>query len=415
MDRGNEYMLRALKLAFGRMGKTSPNPPVGCVIAKNGAVVSTGGTEPYGARHAEIVAISGAHVDLSGADMYVSLEPCNHYGKTPPCTSAIIKSGISRVFIPMLDPNPLVSGRGVAELRRSGVEVIFMDEMADYAVDLLRNFKKYIRQRRPFVLNKCATTLDGRIAAKTGDSRWISSEQARLLSHRLRAKADAVIVGLNTFVRDNPSLAVRLDSFSDGASNYFRSALPAACGRDNFFLTSLFTEEPVEVRAPLRVVIGLPPDIVMSSAVFADGNYLFFEKRSAVDRIVGNDRGMAKKLGNMRLVSIDTDSPVDEAGLVCDELYRMGIMFAMIEGGGRLAGSFFDAGEIDQFFYVIAPKVVGGGIPCLDARGADLIVDSMRLHDVTIMPVGDDFIYNGYKEPGHVDGDGGKPDVYRNY
>jgi diaminohydroxyphosphoribosylaminopyrimidine deaminase/5-amino-6-(5-phosphoribosylamino)uracil reductase len=415
MNRGNEYMLRALKIAFGRMGKTSPNPPVGCVIVKNEAVVSTGGTEPYGARHAEIVAISGSNVDLSGADMYVSLEPCNHYGKTPPCTSAIVKSGISRVFIPMLDPNPLVSGKGVAELRRSGVEVIFMEEMADFAVDLLRNFKKYILQRRPFVLNKCATTLDGRIAVKTGDSRWISSEQARLLSHRLRAKADAVIVGLNTFVRDNPSLSVRLDSFSEEANNYFRSVSPSVCGRDNFFLTSLFIEEPAAARAPLRVVIGIPPDIDMSSAIFADDNYLFFEKRSTVDRIIGNNRGMVKKLDSIRLVRIDADSHVDEAGLVCDELYRMGIMFAMIEGGGRLAGSFFDAGEIDQFFYVIAPKVVGGGIPGLDARGADLVVDSMRLHDVTIMPVGDDFIYNGYKAPGRAKGGGGEPDVYRHH
>ena len=396
-------MCRAVKLAFDRMGKTSPTPPVGSVIVKSGAVVSAAGTGAYGESHAEASAISGAGVDLTGADMYVSLEPCNHYGKTPPCTAAIIKAGISRVFIPLKDPNPLVSGNGVAGLKAAGVEVVFMEDMADYAADLLRHFKKFILQHKPFVLSKSAMTLDGRIAAKTGDSRWISSENSRFISHKLRAKVDAVIVGRNTFIHDNPSLAVRLDSFSVAVKEYFSAAPPVMCGRDNFFLKSLFVEEISDVRMPLRVVIGLPGDIDMASNIFSDDNYLFFEKHSAVDRLVRADRSMAKKLGSLQLVPVDAESPVEEARLICDDLGRRGVMFAMVEGGGRLAGSLFDAGEIDQFFYIIAPKVAGNGIPCLAATGADFIVDALPLHDVTIMPVKDDLVYNGYKTPAHFE------------
>lgn len=403
MDHHNKYMVLALKIAFERMGKTSPNPPVGAVIVKNKTIVSTGGTGPYGTSHAEAAAIAGAGVDLTGADMYVSLEPCNHYGKTPPCTTAIIKAGIGRVFIPMVDPNPLVSGRGAAELENAGIRVQFMEDMADPAVDIIRHFKKYIVRHKPFVVSKSALTLDGRIAAKTGDSRWISSEYSRYLVHKLRAKADAVIVGKNTFIHDNPALNVRFDSFDKAVRNYFRESAPAMSGRDNFFLRSLFKEEIADVRMPLRVVIGLPDTIDMTSNIFSDSNYIFFEKRSAVDRLVRSKRGLAKELDAIQLVPVDADTPAEEAGAVCDDLYSRGIVYAVIEGGGRVAGSFFDAGEIDQFFYCISPKIAGNGIPCLAGVGVDLIRDALRLRDVSIMTVQDDIVYNGYAAPYHVE------------
>jgi diaminohydroxyphosphoribosylaminopyrimidine deaminase/5-amino-6-(5-phosphoribosylamino)uracil reductase len=396
-----EYMEMALKIAFERMGKTSPNPAVGCVIVKNDTLIATGGTGPFGASHAEAAALSSAGSGCAGADMYVSLEPCSHHGKTPPCTAAIIQAGISRVFIPVLDPNPLVSGRGVAELRKAGIEVILMEEMADYSVDLIRPFKKYILRHRPFVICKSAVTLDGRIATKTGDSRWISSEYSRYLVHRLRSKVDAVIIGKNTFVRDNPSLNVRLGSFKAEISGYFGDRRPDMSGRDNFFLKSLFAEQSADLHEPLRVVIGIPDDIDLTSNIMADGNYIFFERRDAFERLVKYNDSMRKKINSVNLCLIDAASSADEIRAVADELTRRGVMFAMLEGGGRLAGSILDAGEIDQFLYFIAPKIAGDGIPPLESAGVDTMGDAQVLCDVSVMQIKDDILYNGYREPYH--------------
>lgn len=398
------YMEMALKIAFERMGKTSPNPAVGSVIVKNDTIIATGGTGPFGSSHAEAAALSSAGSGCAGADMYVSLEPCGHHGKTPPCTAAIIQAGISRVFIPVLDPNPLVSGKGAAELRKAGIDVILMEEMADYAVDLIRPFKKYILRHRPFVVSKSAVTLDGRIAAKTGDSRWISSEYSRYLVHRLRSKVDAVIIGKNTFVRDNPSLNVRLGSFKSEISGYFRDRRPDISGRDNFFLKSLFAEEETaDVHAPLRVVIGVPDDINITSNMLADRNYIFFERRDAFERLVKYNDSMRKKIDSVNVHLIDAASSAEEIRAVADELARRGVMFAMLEGGGRLAGSILDAGEIDQFLYFIAPKIAGDGIPPLESAGVDSMSDALILRDVSVMPVKEDILYNGYREPNHFE------------
>ncbi|OHD63843.1 MAG: riboflavin biosynthesis protein RibD [Spirochaetes bacterium RBG_13_51_14] len=400
--RQREYMEMALRIAFERMGITSPNPPVGTVIVKNDAIIATGGTRPCGSCHAEVEAIEAAGGGSRGADMYVSLEPCSHYGKTPPCTEAIIQAGIRRVFIPALDPNPLVSGRGVAELKETGTEVIFMEDMAESAVDLIRPFKKNILRHRPFVISKSAVTLDGRIATRNGDSKWISSEYSRYLTHKLRSKADAVIVGKNTFVRDNPSLNVRLESFDDAVHGYFRERPPAMSGRDNFLLRSLMSVELKEVHMPLRVVIGLPENIDRGANLFADGNYLFFERKDVAGRLMAS-RSSKREFDSLNLHLVDAASPAEEIRAITEELSRQGIMFALLEGGGRLAGSFFDAGEIDQFLYIIAPKIAGDGIPSLAGTGIDAIGDSLVLRDVSVIPVKDDVIVNGYREPYHFE------------
>jgi diaminohydroxyphosphoribosylaminopyrimidine deaminase / 5-amino-6-(5-phosphoribosylamino)uracil reductase len=398
-----KYMEMALKIAFERMGATSPNPPVGTVIVRNGAVIATGGTGPYGSDHAEAAALTCAAGGCAGADMYVSLEPCNHFGKTPPCTAAIKRAGIARVFIPALDPNPIVSGKGVAELSRAGIDVVFMEEMADYALELIRPFKKYILRHRPFIVSKCAVTLDGRIASKTGDSRWISSDYSRCLAHRLRAKVDAVIVGKNTFLRDNPSLNVRFGSFGEDVARYFRERAPEMMGRDNFLLKSLVTGDMADPHAPLRVVIGLPGDIDMKSNIMADGNYLFFERRDAIDRLVRNDASLTKKIDAINLHAVDAATPADEIRIIADELARRGVMYAMLEGGGRLAGSFLDAGEIDQFMYIIAPKIAGNGMPALVGTGIEVIGDALPLRDVSVIAMKDDIVYNGYREQYHFE------------
>lgn len=330
MESHNRHMETALKIAFRQMGLTSPNPPVGAVIVRDGVVIATGGTGPCGTCHAETDALTRAEGKCAGAEMYVSLEPCSHYGRTPPCIEAIIRAGVRRVFIPALDPNPLVSGRGVAGLRRAGIDVVLMEEMAESAVDILRPFRKYILRHRPFILSKSAVTLDGRIAAKGGDSRWISSEHSRYLIHKLRAKVDAIVVGKTTFVHDNPSLNVRLGSFDPGVAAWFRERDHLMAGRRNFMLRSLMTEEVDDPRAPLRIVIGLPREIDRSSALFADGNYLFFERREAADRIVRE----GGKLDGLNLHLVDAASPLEEIGAIQDELHRRGIMFVLLEGEG---------------------------------------------------------------------------------
>ncbi|TFH38232.1 MAG: bifunctional diaminohydroxyphosphoribosylaminopyrimidine deaminase/5-amino-6-(5-phosphoribosylamino)uracil reductase RibD, partial [Chrysiogenales bacterium] len=337
------------------------------------------------------------------ADMYVTLEPCSHYGKTPPCTAAIIRSGIARVYIPILDPNPRVSGRGVAELKDAGIEVIFTGDMAEYAIDMIRPFKKYILRKHPFIISKSAVTLDGRIAALSGDSRWISSEYSRYLTHRLRARVDAVIIGKNTFLHDNPSLTVRLESFSDNASGFFDREAPRLIGRNNYFLRSLASEQVDDVRQPLRVVIGIPPDIDLTRAIFADDNYLFFERREIADRMIRSNPGFSETLGRINCRLVDAPGPREEIHAILDYLSERGVMMALLEGGGRLAGSFLDANEIDQYFYIITPKIIGNGLPSLSGAGADSIGGALTLKDVSWMPVNDDLIYNGYREPYHFE------------
>jgi diaminohydroxyphosphoribosylaminopyrimidine deaminase / 5-amino-6-(5-phosphoribosylamino)uracil reductase len=397
------YMELALKIAFERMGKTSPNPPVGAVIVRDDRIVATGGTGPYGSSHAEAAALEAAGGDCRGADMYVTLEPCNHFGKTPPCTAAIIRAGISRVFVPLLDPNPLVSGKGIAELSKGGVEVEFMEDMVDPAVDIIRPFRKYIMRHRPFVLSKSAVTLDGRIASRTGNSQWISSEYSRLLTHRLRSKVDAIVIGKNTLVADNPSLNVRLGSFGADVTAYFAEAAPAMTGRENFILKSLAAGDDLEPRNPLRVVIGLPDKVDPAWNIMADDNYLFFERREKGEAIARSDRAAADLLASGRLHLVDAASPVDEIRAVLEELARRGVMFVLLEGGGRLAGSFFDAGEIDQFFYIITPRIIGAGLSPLAGTGVERIADAPVLRDVSVMPVKDDIIYTGYREPYHFE------------
>jgi len=388
----------ALNLAFKNIGKTSPNPSVGAVIVKNDRVISTGSTGPFGSAHAEVSALKNSAEDPKGAEMYISMEPCCHLGKTSPCTEAIIKAGISKVFIPILDPNPLVSGKGVRSLKESGIEVVLMNEAAESAADLIRQFKKFILRQKPFIINKSAVTLDGRTAALSGDSKWISSEYSRYIIHKLRGLVDAVIIGKNTFITDDPLLNVRIDSYNDNVKDYFRKEAPLINGRDNYFLKSLFSTEIKEFGHPLRVLIGLPENIDTDRNIFFDDNYIIFERKKRFEKLIKIKTDLKKKIDNMEIRLIDTDSLTEEIEFMLDELGSRGIMMAMLEGGGRLAGSFFDAGQIDQFFYIIAPKLAGNGIPSLAGSGVGKISEAVKLMDLSCILLKNDLIYNGYKE-----------------
>lgn len=204
------FMELALRLARERKGLTHPNPTVGCVIVKDGKVIAQANHERAGLPHAEAKALSIAGESARGSTLYVTLEPCTHFGRTPPCVDAIIKAGVKRVVIATLDPNPLVSGKGVQRLKEAGIEVT-VGVLEEEAKRLNEDFFTYITKGRPYITLKFAQSLDGSLATKDYHSKWISSEESRKYAHRLRAEASAVLVGINTVLRDNPSLTVRAD------------------------------------------------------------------------------------------------------------------------------------------------------------------------------------------------------------
>lgn len=395
------YMEKAFEFAFSMLGKTSLNPPVGAVIVRNDEIVSTGGTCPYGQDHAEIVAIRNAGSDVKGAEMYVTLEPCCHYGKTPPCTESIINAGIARVYVPLLDPNPLVAGKGIMRLRDAGVDIVMVNDMADHASDFIRQFKKSVLRNRSYIIHKSAITLDGRTATRSGDSRWISSIHSRYVVHRLRSIVDAIIIGKGTLLRDNPTLNVRMDSFPDDIKADVTGLSTPLSGRDSIFLRLLLKSQLHSDSSPLRVVLGLPDKLNLTDNIFFDDNYLFF--------VEGSERNLLQKrsdhaiIENLvegeRIVFIEGDSKREQIHHVLEELNRRGRMLVLLEGGATVAGSFFDAGEIDQFFYFISPRIVGSGLPPIAGEGFNSIRDSLALHDITMVAIKDDILFNAYKEP----------------
>jgi diaminohydroxyphosphoribosylaminopyrimidine deaminase/5-amino-6-(5-phosphoribosylamino)uracil reductase len=393
------YMERALRLAFAGMGTTSPNPSVGAVLVRDGEVISTGSTCACGGDHAEVCAIRNACAPIDGGDLYVTLEPCCHHGKTPPCTDALIASGVRRVFIPILDPNPRVAGKGVESLERAGIDVVMMDEMASEATDLIRPFKKYILHGRPFVLHKAAISLDGRIATHSGDSRWISGDISRFLVHRLRSLADAVIVGKGTVEKDDPGLNVRLGSFPDEVRKRFERGDWRIDGYRNHFLRLLLeSSEFNDGAAPLRVVFGVPDGLRPDLKIFNDDRVLIVGAAGNRNILEGReDYPFLRVLEDSgRLALVDGDRPAEIVDNALRLLHARGILMAVLEGGGRLAASFFDAHAIDQYLYFISPRVIGGGVPVLDGRGSDSISASPRLKDVSTVAIGDDILYAGY-------------------
>lgn len=399
-DIDTQHLLRAFEIAFSTLGTTTPNPSVGAVVVKNGKVLSTGSTNPCGFDHAEVMALKGVS-DARGADLYVSLEPCCHHGKTPPCTDSIIKSGISRVIIPLLDPNPLVAGNGVKRLQQAGIEVIIAEEMAHYAADLIRHFKKFIIKKKSFVIHKTAMTLDGKTATRGGDSKWISSDCSRYIVHRLRNIVDAIIVGKGTFVTDDPALTVRNNSFPDEVKDYFCNTRVPFFGKDNLFLKMLVgPEEITSRRQPTRVMIGLPPELDFSKKFFSDDNYIIFsdiKKRDHISR--RDDSAHLSKIENEgRFVFVDGESRREQVTSVLRELYSRDKAMLLVEGGGQLAGSFFDAGEVDQFLYFIAPRIAGGGLPSLDGTGFNTMKESLQLQDITTGFIKEDILINAYRE-----------------
>lgn len=355
------HLSRALELAANGAGRVSPNPLVGAVIVRDGEVLGEGWHTAFGAPHAEVEAINAAGgADLTGATLYVSLEPCCHTGKQPPCTEAIIAAGIKRVVVASDDPTEKASGRGLGILRDEGIEVDVADgEIAARARLLNQPFRKLARTGRPWVLFKSAMTLDGKVATRAGDSKWISGEQSRRLSHCWRARLDAVVVGIGTALADDPQLTARID----GVERQPRRVVFDATAR-----------LPLDSQL-VRDAPAIPLTVVVSRAA----------PRSATDALETHGAEVIVATGEH-----------DQARVVSalDQLGASGISAILLEGGPRLAGAFFDAGEIDELRLFLAPLVLGsrGARDPLEGEGAESISEALRALTLECEHVGEDVL-----------------------
>jgi len=342
-----QYLKRAIRLARKGMGAVSPNPLVGSVIVKDGNIVGEGYHACFGKAHAEVVALRNAGEKAQGATLYVNLEPCCHHGKTPPCTDAIIKAGIKRVVIGMVDPNPLVNQQGIRILREHGIEVTAGVEEAACR-ELNRVFIKYITTRLPYVTLKIAQSLDGRIATATGNSQWITSEAARTLAHRIRSQNDAIVVGIGTVLADDPQLTVRL----------------------------------VKGKDPVRIVLDSRLRIPMTSQLLNAQH-----AHNTIIATVSDDPEKIKRIkdrgAHVWLIEKDDQGQVSLSQLL-KKIAGARMASVMVEGGARVATSFFRQHLVDHLILALAPKILGAGIEAIGDLGIQQVDDAIELKNLKI-------------------------------
>lgn len=363
LDTDQAHLSRAIEIADRGAGRVSPNPLVGAVIVRNGDVMGEGWHQDYGDKHAEVNAIAAAgDADLRGATMYVSLEPCCHHGQQPPCTEAIVAAGIKRVVVASDDPTEKASGRGLGILRDEGIDVQMADgELAARARLQNQAFRKHARSGRPWVVFKSAMSLDGKVATQTGDSKWISTEDSRLLAHRWRASVDGVAVGIGTALADDPQLTARIEGVHRQARRIVFDST-ARLPLDSK-LVSQAREIPLVVvvsrAAPRSATDGL--EMAGAEVIVATGEHEPARVRSALDQ-----------LGAL-------SAPVTSV---------------LLEGGPHLAGAFLDAGEIDEVRLFIAPLLLGGrsARDPLEGEGVEAISDALRPLTLECTRVNDDVL-----------------------
>ncbi|MEW5735761.1 MAG: bifunctional diaminohydroxyphosphoribosylaminopyrimidine deaminase/5-amino-6-(5-phosphoribosylamino)uracil reductase RibD [Thermodesulfobacteriota bacterium] len=366
-EKDREFMAAALALAARAEGATSPNPMVGAVLVKDGRIAGRGYHERAGLAHAEVAAIRNAGAEARGATLYVTLEPCNHQGRTPPCTQAVLAAGIRKVVSAMRDPNPRVAGKGLDFLASRGVEVAcgLMEKEARRQNEF---FIKHALTGLPFVIAKAAATWDGRTAASTGDSKWITGEQARAEVHRMRNSVDAVMVGVGTVLADDPQLTVR---------NFV--------GR---------------VKDPVRVVLDTRLSLPLSAAVLrGQGDSVTYVAASGTAD--PKAREALEKAGATVLSLSEKDGRVD-LGALLRELGERNIMSVLVEGGSRVLGALFRENLVDKACFFFAPKVLGGddGFPVCAGSGPERIAGCRGLSEVSVTRFGDDVLLSGYTEKG---------------
>jgi diaminohydroxyphosphoribosylaminopyrimidine deaminase/5-amino-6-(5-phosphoribosylamino)uracil reductase len=353
-------MKRVLRLAEKGRGRTSPNPMVGAVLTKNGDVVGEGYHARAGEDHAEIIALRQAGEAAKGSTLYLNIEPCAHYGRTPPCAPAVIGAKVKRVVIGMEDPNPLVRGRGLISLKRAGLDVE-MGILEKECQKLNEFYCKYILKKEPFVILKVAATLDGKIATRNGDSKWISGEASRRLVHRLRNQVDGVLVGIGTVLKDDPMLTARVR----GGKNPYRIILDS------------------RLRIPEEAkVIGISPSKTIIATTEA----------APKDKI----ESLEKK--NVQVLVLDSKEGRINLKSCLSRLGEMEIMSLLVEGGSQINGSFLDEGLIDKFLLFLSPKLMGDcqAIGIFGGKGVENLEKATVLKEFRTKRIGEDIFIEGY-------------------
>ena len=362
------FMARAIELAQSVLGSTSPNPAVGAVLVKDGKVIGEGATRPPGQAHAEVVALQQAGESARNATLYVTLEPCCHWGRTPPCTRALIEAGVTEVVVAVSDPNPLVSGNGMSELRDSGIAVSLMNgdlQSCLEAKELYEGFAKHILTGLPYVLAKFAMSLDGKIATHTGDSKWVTGPQARALVQLMRRRTDAIMVGANTVLADDPQLTARGDDNQPLSRQPVRITLDSQC------------------RMPVRSQLLRQP-----------GQTLVYTTKAAP---AGNVSVLLRAGAEVVPVEATSEGLVSAREVLAD-LGNRGIVNLLVEGGGKTLGSFFDEGLVDKLHAFVAPVIIGGSGAAspVEGVGAEVMSSTHRLEGTSIRQIGADWLITGY-------------------
>jgi diaminohydroxyphosphoribosylaminopyrimidine deaminase / 5-amino-6-(5-phosphoribosylamino)uracil reductase len=364
IENDSKFMKEAIRLAAKGLGRTSPNPAVGAVVVRHGKIIASGHHKKAGLNHAEVEALSLIEGKGTASDvLYVTLEPCNHYGKTPPCTESIIKSGIRNVVIGMSDPNPGVAGGGAEFLRKKGIQVKSGILEAECRI-LNEGWLKFISTGRPFVIAKSALTLDGWSATSTGHSKWITNERSRNFVHRLRDRVDGVMVGVGTIIADDPSLTARLKNRK---------------GKD-----------------PVRIIVDTHLRMPHNAKVLNPDS----DSRTIV--VVGDKTPQTRlrafeRDGVSVMTSPTKDGKIDFSKLM-DALGKMSIVSLLVEGGSEIMGSLLHERLIDKFYFFKAPRILGGddGIPMARGKGPERMDGAIGLRGVEVRRFGDDTLISGY-------------------
>jgi len=353
-----EFMEMAIDLALHGEGNVNPNPLVGALVVADGKVIGRGYHQKYGAPHAEIVALEEAGTQARGADLYVTLEPCCHHGQQPPCTEQIIAAGIARIFIASRDPNPIVNGRGIAQLRESGLDVT-VGLLAKRAQRMNDIFFTYITTGIPFVHLKLAMSIDGKIATRTGDSKWITNEQSRCAAHQLRRKYMALLVGVKTVITDDPQLTVR----------------------------------HVSGRNPLRIILDGKGRIPVDARLFAEPG-----RTIIVTATMPQETAQRIKMRGGEVWYLKQHENKFDLRQLLQRLGKERIDGLLIEGGGSTAASFLEAGLVDKVSFFFTPLIIGGerAVSAVGGTGAAAITNAIRLTEISTERINDDLVYTGY-------------------
>lgn len=362
MFTNEELMLRCIRLAEKGRGSVSPNPMVGCVIVKDGRIIGEGHHHKFGEAHAEVNAVNSSTEDVAGAVVYVNLEPCSFFGKTPPCVDLLIKRRVGRVHVGMLDPNPMVNGSGVKRLREAGIEVE-VGLLGEEARRLNEAFEKSITKNLPFVVLKVAQSLDGKIALRNGKSKYITFPDSLKLVHELRAGYDAVLVGAGTVREDDPELTVRL----------------------------------VEGRSPVRIVLDGALSSRLDARVFEGGRTIVFYASSLKKTAAVRTKISKLAAKGVELIALPSGrNGRISAGAVLKRIAGLGLASVMVEGGAGVFSQFIESGMADKIHVFVAPKIMGDGKTFSDGIKLKRLADAVRIEDLEIRQVGSDFLVTGY-------------------